>query len=50
MAIISPRSSDNTITVKTKTSTKKDTPGDWWNANTKDEMASKLLGTQLKLK
>lgn len=45
MAKITPRELETSITVKTKTSNKKDTPGDWWNSNTKKEMGEKLLGT-----
>jgi hypothetical protein len=45
MAKITPRTTDSTISVRTMTNSKKETPGDWWNANSKKEMSEKLLAT-----
>lgn len=50
MPKITAHSDPHTITVKTKTANKRDTPGDWWNANSKKETMEKLLGTVAFLK
>lgn len=50
MAKITPRVESNTVIVKTKTDSKKNAPSDWWNANSKREMADKMLGSVCFLK
>jgi len=50
MPKITPRDSNSTVTVKTKTSSKQARPQAWWKAANKKDMAAQLLGTAAFLK
>lgn len=50
MPKITPRSNNNTVTVKTKTASKQARPQAWWRAANKKDLTQQLLGTAAYLK